>query len=312
MLSLFLGAGFSKWAAGLPVASELFDFNIQPFGIREPKKLEDIRNIKKWWDSENPDGNTEEFIAFAIKRGGKCKKLTLWYISRRLSEQFIWEEFQSGRIRRHTLMIDEYRKNNIEGVNRTNQFIQRFNHPNFAGTITTNYDLLVEYALGTKSFNYGNLREQLIGRGPYPVSQYQNPTKLTGRIPIAKIHGSLSWYQGKYYTDGRGGITGKVDIVAPTPEKKPPEELSNVWDLANRILDRSTSLLVFGFAFNPYDEAVLNLLKTGGRNIENVMLVDIYPQINRAIDIWPNADIMGCKPDSEYNDILSNWLSEYT
>ena len=39
MLALFLGAGFSKWAANLPVASELFDFAIHPFGVREERKL---------------------------------------------------------------------------------------------------------------------------------------------------------------------------------------------------------------------------------------------------------------------------------
>jgi len=34
-----LGAGFSKWSANLPIARELFDLDIDPFGIREERLL---------------------------------------------------------------------------------------------------------------------------------------------------------------------------------------------------------------------------------------------------------------------------------
>lgn len=34
MLAMFLGAGFSNWAASLPVARQLFDFEIEPWGPR--------------------------------------------------------------------------------------------------------------------------------------------------------------------------------------------------------------------------------------------------------------------------------------
>ncbi len=43
MLALLLGAGFSKWAACLPLASQLFDFSIDPFGIREERKLQRVQ-----------------------------------------------------------------------------------------------------------------------------------------------------------------------------------------------------------------------------------------------------------------------------
>ena len=45
-LSLLLGAGFSKWAADLPVASQLFDFQIDAFGPRESNKLQSIKCLK--------------------------------------------------------------------------------------------------------------------------------------------------------------------------------------------------------------------------------------------------------------------------
>ena len=41
-LAVLLGAGFSEWAAGLPIPSELFDFAVQPFGTRETSRLAPI------------------------------------------------------------------------------------------------------------------------------------------------------------------------------------------------------------------------------------------------------------------------------
>ena len=46
MLTIFLGAGFSKWAADIPVASQLFDFNIENWGPRESNKLRIVKTLK--------------------------------------------------------------------------------------------------------------------------------------------------------------------------------------------------------------------------------------------------------------------------
>src|SRR5215210_3488374 len=78
--------------------------------------------------------------------------------------------------------------------------------PDVSGVLTTNYDLLVEYAFGTKLFNYGHRGEVLLGPGSYPVSQWRNPVTLTGPISIAKMHGSISWDERGRYTDGRRGL----------------------------------------------------------------------------------------------------------
>ena len=192
MLTLFLGAGFSKWAAGLPLANQLFDFEIEPFGIREIKKLNIIRQMKKDWDVENTNGMSEQFIAYAISESQITRTFLLWYITRRLSDPYIWKEWHAGRWRRHVLMIDENRKNGSPGVIRARKFILQL-IPHLKGIITTNYDLIVEYALGTKYFNYGLSGEVLSGRGSYPISQWQNPVILNGSIPLAKLHGSISW-----------------------------------------------------------------------------------------------------------------------
>jgi len=299
IFGLFLGAGFSKWAVNLPVATQLFDFDIKPWGPRESSKLDVIKSVKDAWDVVHPNGLTEQFIADALNFDEKSKRAVLWYIVRRLSDPFIWIEFYPQKQRRHIFMIDEHRRFGVPGLVKAQNFIQRFNGPLLGGIITTNYDLIVEYALGTKGFNYGVLNQTLIGRGPYPVSQWRNPVTLKGDVSLAKIHGSISWDENGCYTDGRRGLTGNALIVAPTPEKHPPESLKDVWDLAERILQRINRLVVFGFAFNPYDLAVLNLLKRAGSNIESVLLVDVEPRIERVQRLWPNVTIKSCQPPRE-------------
>ena len=152
-LSVLLGAGFSKWAAGLPVASELFDFTIEPFGIRETERLAEIRRVKSLWDAKNADRSAEEFIAFALAEQPELRRATLWYLGRRFCDPYIWTEWHAGKRRRHVIMIDENRKFDRPGVVPVRDFLVQLGE--VTGLLTTNYDLLVEYALGTKKMNYG-------------------------------------------------------------------------------------------------------------------------------------------------------------
>ena len=75
MLALVLGAGFSKWAADLPLGSQLFDFAIDPFGIREERRLARIRRLKQDWDARNPKGLAEQFIAHVLHNGDDSSKM---------------------------------------------------------------------------------------------------------------------------------------------------------------------------------------------------------------------------------------------
>ncbi len=159
------------------------------------------------WIEQHPDGNSEQFVAYALAQGERLRAAVIWYITRRVSEPYIWQEWHAGhagRWRRHVLMIDENRKYERPGVTRTRDFLLYLRN-SLSGIVTTNYDLLVEYALGTQLFNYGRLNEDLSGRGAYPVSQWRNPVTLRGQIPLAKVHGSISWTEVGKHTDGRGG-----------------------------------------------------------------------------------------------------------
>ncbi len=124
-VALVLGAGFSRGAVNLPVADGLFDFVIDVFGPREAAKLEIVQELKRRWDSENPNGLAEQFIAYAVTLPTKLQQCVLWYTTRRLSEPFIWSEFQAQRYRRHVLMIDENRRNDIPGIVRAQKFLRR-------------------------------------------------------------------------------------------------------------------------------------------------------------------------------------------
>lgn len=307
MLTLFLGAGFSKWAAGLPIASQFFDFAVTPFGVREQAKLQLVTKLKGNWDKEHPNDLSEKFIADALSFSTKDKQAVLWYIVRRISDPFIWTEFHSQRWRRHVLMIDENRKYEIDGVIQAQGFLGRLLGSQLSGITTTNYDLLIEYALGTRGFHYGLRGQQLTGRGAYPVSQWKNPVILKGSIPLAKIHGSISWDEDSYYTDGRRGLTGNALIVAPTPEKQPPKKLKHPWDLSAKMLSKSRRLVVFGFSFNSYDKAVLELLKNAGRSIESVILIDIAPNLDAAKSLWPDAMISSASPPPRGSAEINKW-----
>lgn len=291
------------------MAAELFDFAIEPFGVRDDRKMKVVRLSKNAWDQEHPEGLAEQFIAHAIAASHDIRTALLWYIARRLSEPYIWKEWHAGKWRRHVLMIDENRKHKRSGVTRARDFLFRL-MPILSGIITTNYDLLVEYALGTKLFNYGQRGEVLKGRGPYPVSQWLNPVTLQGLIAMVKMHGSISWSLEGRYTDGRRGITGNALIVAPTPEKTAPASLASEWELAGRVLRASARLLVFGFAFNPYDEALLNHLKEHSCNIKHVIVVDKSHKPDCVTEIWPQAHVYFLPPPPEEGPERQDWFAK--
>jgi len=305
--SIFLGAGFSKWAINLPLVSELFDFDISPFNQSDNKRIKAITLLKSEWDKSFPDSENEQFINYASNLSKEQRDLVSWYISRRLTKPFICEEYHAQQWRRHSLSIDEYRKFSIKGMAKTLSFLQGFLGIALAGILTTNYDLLVEYALGTKVFNYGINDEQLVGRGAYPVSTWLHPVKLTGKLILAKLHGSVSWDENGHYTDGRRGITGNATIVMPTLQKEIPSLLKEQWTLAENILEQSDKLLVFGFAFNKYDSLLLDLLKLKGKNIRSVLIIDKYPNIEAASELWPHAKLLYCLPPPNDDGHIANW-----
>lgn len=307
--ALVLGAGFSRWAADLPVVTELFDFHIRPLNDRDASRLSTAKTLKQRWDICNATGHAEQFIKEVLTTGTeRQKRNVVWYITRRLSDPFINKILGGWQ----TLMIDDRRKELVEGIQQARWFIEFVRYASggiLTGVVTPNYDLLVEYALGTNGFNYGQKNEHLLGRGKNPQWPWQGSAPLlTGNLPLAKVHGSVSWAGQNHYTDGRCGLRGDALIVPPIQEKEMPPSLDKVWHLASRILGQAQRVLVFGFAFNPLDKALLNLLSVNGSQVKSVLLVDVQPHLDRAKSVWPTARIQNCPPPPKGTRSLKEWL----
>jgi hypothetical protein len=306
--ALVLGAGFSKWAAGLPIASQLFDFRIRVRHARERSRLESIKHRWREYVSQHSADTAEQFIGAMISANARDARAVKWYVTRRLSDPFI-DSVMGGT---QALMIDDSRAANIRGVIRARQFLQHVCEVPINGIVTPNYDLLVEHALGTSAFHYGERGEILYGRGKDRGFPWRGAWPiLTGHIPLAKIHGSVSWDDTTRYTDGRAGVNGDALIVAPHGGKSLPIALRPVWTTARSILRSASRVLVFGFAFNPYDEAVLRLLAAGHNCVRSVLLVDVNPNVLGAQKVWPNADVTFCPPPQAGKAALRDWLGQY-
>ncbi len=300
MIGLFLGAGFSKWAANLPLAADLFDFDIKPHNRRDKARLDRMIWLKSAWDGAHPTRESERFIRDMIDMSESNRRLVIWYVTRRLSEPFIGTMLGGTQ----ALMIDDSRRFQELGIVLAAAFLEPA--PKLAGIITTNYDLLIEYALGTSGFNYGVLGQELEGRGKNPWFPWQGvPVKLTGTVKLAKLHGSVSWTSDHLYTDGRCGVRGDALVVPPDGSKNIPAGLSQASALARAVLAESTTLAIFGFAFNAYDGSVLDLL--GCAHPKEVVLVDPDPKENPARILWPGAEIQCVAPPRHAIDEAADW-----
>lgn len=305
MLCLFLGSGFSRWAFDLPVVSELFDLDIRLRNKREESWVRRVDELKAAWDKNNPGENNEKFIAYAYTLGKRDLEIVLWYIVRRLSDPFLVNDPWSPRLR--APMIDEKMIRENSYISAIRNFLQKF-LPSASGIITTNYDLVVEYALGTRGFNYGIKDQPLRGRNVYSVASWNRTSvALRGSVALAKIHGSINRDETGYYSEGRRGLSGKALIVAPI-EGKSPLKLESEWNLARDILTKSTRIMVFGFAFNQYDKQVLNLLSESGKNIVSVLLVNCSSKLDLATRLWPNAKIVTALPPPQGDSTIESWL----
>lgn len=298
MVTLFLGAGFSKWAFDLPLVNQLFDFDIATTSEQEEKRLALIE--KDWidWRRTNPDITPEKFVYWCMNKSSHRKSRVIWYVSRRLTEPFMTRISGSYT----AAMFDERIVRENDKIIYLKEFFNALSQNGLGGILTCNYDTIVECALGMSGFNYGIVGEQLFGRGINPQFPWQNAhLRVTGTIPLAKLHGSLSWDKDAKYTSGKPGRSGKAFIIPPAPEKVPPIELLYAWELGAEILKKSNCLIIFGFAFNPYDEALLEYLKENGSQLKRVVLIDPFPSVESAKNLWPQCSIEIIDPRNKFD-----------
>ncbi len=264
MICVFLGAGFSV-VGGVPLASQLFDE--EPTVDRITRQRLVARVLEGWsrWQSKTKQ-QPEEYLAHLEFEGGKAWLDAKWYVSLVIA-------LKMGRV--------EYvgAKSTIihHNIDRTSGIIahEKFWSAIFSATddvtvITTNYDILAERGMRNAprsriprpGFHYGSGPEPLAGGG-YPSYAHIKKIAVTGRIPLLKLHGSVSWGFRKggltRYHDCRPAIRGDAAIVAPVIEKSIPTFLEPLWLQAAHSLSISKKCIFVGYSFPQYDILINNL-----------------------------------------------------
>ena len=273
----------------LPLVNDLFDFEISHVRPKDELWLNKLQSAKLLWDES--DGSNNELFIKSILEGSqvRIKKHLVKYLARRLSEPFLSPHYGGGY---QTYMFNDKPLQSIEGIKKAKDFFNNFNLDHITGIITTNYDLVIEYSLGTKNFHYYFKGEEVKGRGHNYVFPWNHtPVILEGDIKLAKIHGSLSNDGQYYWSSGICGLNGNANIIPPIPEKETKPELNKEWISATEILRNTNHLIVFGFNFNDYDSSILELLKSNSETIQRISIIDIESKLGKARKIW-NKEII--------------------
>lgn len=160
-----------------------------------------------------------------------------------------------------------------------------FTRTSDVAVITTNYDVLPERGLRFQprprkhrpGFHYGNGPEELSGSG-YPSFSHIQRIKISGAVPLFKLHGSISWSleQGNLikYFDCRPAIRGDAAIVAPVTNKTIPSFLHSTWQQAGDALAHSEKWLIVGYSLPEYDQAVRQLFKNKSAHRPSIHIFD--------------------------------------
>jgi hypothetical protein len=265
MISVFLGAGFSA-AAGVPLASQLFDAMPEVDGVtREHLVQRVLDNWRRW--SAVRGGAPEEYLASLQEGGGREWQDAQWYVGLVIA-------LRMGRVERVGMRFKITRHNldRTTGVEAHELFWTTiFRRTSEVSVVTTNYDVLPERGIRPRprprvcrpGFHYGEGSEQLEGGG-YPSYAHIQRIKVSGSVPILKLHGSVSWsYRSGllvHYHDCRPAIRGDAAIVAPVTTKALPPFLEPVWEHARKALRSSSTWVVVGYSLPAYDQMVRHLL----------------------------------------------------
>jgi len=140
LVTLFLGAGFSKWAFDLPLVNQLFDFDISTTSEQEEKRLALIE--KDWfkWRTLNPEVTPEIFVYWCMNKSSHRKSRVIWYVNRRLTDLFMTRISGSYT----AAMFDERAVRENQKIIYLKKFFGILSQNGLSGIITCNYDTIIE------------------------------------------------------------------------------------------------------------------------------------------------------------------------
>ena len=179
--------------------------------------------------------------------------------------------------------------------------------------VTTNYGLLIERSLRHRpmmrgfgpGFYYGGLIRPQVLKGtalPFTVTNPQRFVKLTGTIPVYKLHGSLNWARIgsslELYQDMRPAFRhgGDAAIVPPASDKQTPSWLRPVWEEAEKKLSDSDCWIVCGYSLPSYDVGIERTLKRAAKfktGIGRIFILDPFSEHlrDKYQQVAPSAEI---------------------
>lgn len=277
-LVILLGAGFSA-LAGSPRTNELFDKVPTPRSRWSQECSEAVVEAYHIWRETNPEAPAERFLSWA--RGYTAAGLVspLWkevvkFIGLRLTEDYLADDPRhGGAIQwKHSVLKDNKERPHKEFWTLVLGALPRGSE---ICVVTTNYDIWVERSLRVgprprrllPGFHYVKPGDFLNGGPGYPLSQYAHPVHADGRVPLLKLHGSLSWKLSgggvTFYSDCRPALTGEAAIVPPAEEKEIPPWLRATWARAEEQLRSADALVSVGYSFPEYDSGIIELIRRG-------------------------------------------------
>lgn len=312
---LIVGAGWSA-AAGLPLASELFD----PFD--EQRLLDwrdrDVTDAYLSWCREHGTDRAEQFIATAyagrarIVQAPLCPKpppsLTGQLELDLKLEDEQWHEFTlpwewvatyiQRRLATPTAITRSYRYAPFRPA-----LLRRTPSPEQArfwndlldrtivrAIVTPSYDLTIEQTVGiapnvvpgSPGFHYACMKGKVHPvNSPFAKDRSIDPTPA-GPIPLAKLHGSLNWSLTRegvdMFADVRPALRdhSSAAIVPPLPEKHVPYWLSPVWDRAAYELREADEWVVVGYSLPPYDHQIKTMFRMSADHVAHIRIYDPF------------------------------------
>jgi len=193
MIAFFLGAGFAS-LGGVPLAGKLFNEKPEVDRITRRKLVDRVLRLWTSWRVER-GGTPEEYLGHLQELGGPEWQDAVWYVSLAIALKMGRLQNVGGKatITRHNLD----RTSGIAAHEAWWSCI--FRRTAAICVLTTNYDILAERGLRNvprpkvprPGFHYGEGMEHLRGGG-YPSYAHIQTIDTMGRVPLLKLHGSIS------------------------------------------------------------------------------------------------------------------------
>lgn len=271
---VFLGAGFSR-IAGVPLAGDLFSEEPAVDRLIRQRLVQRVRARWLHWHAETGRA-PEEHLAELQEQGGIPWAEAVWYVSLVIALRM--GELREISFRRQPQLT----KQNLtrRSVSAHEEFWTAiFTRTSLLAVITTNYEILAERGMRNQprprvprpGFHYG-AGDSVLEGGDYPSFSHLRPNMASGRVPLLKLHGSVSWanHGGRivHYYDCRPALRGDAVIVAPVRGKQPLPVLDPIWQRAKAAVSQAERIVVVGYSLPSYDDQVVELLKHSPKGCE--------------------------------------------